>query len=83
MLASYDENTLNTAIDIIENIESHYGRLAECLGEVRKTIPSENVEVISDKCFELSVEVTRYKQYFSSVKKRAIRRQDMSLVPLS
>lgn len=82
MSTIYDENTLSTAIDIIDNIESRYGRLADRLGEVRQTIPSDNVEAISDKCFELSVEVMRYKHYFSAIKKLVVSRQGMGLVRL-
>lgn len=83
MSANYDEQSLMTAIDIIENIESRYGQLAERLDEVRRTIPSENRTIISDQCFELSVEIMRYKNYFSSVKNLVSRRQDMALVHLS
>ena len=83
MSANYDEQSLMTAIDIIENIESRYGQLAERLNEVRRTIPSENRAIISDQCFELSVEIMRYKNYFSSVKNLVSRRQDMALVHLS
>lgn len=82
MSTVYDENSLSTALDIIENIESRYGRLADRLGEVRKSMPSENVETISDKCFELSVEIMRYKHYFSSVKKLVVGRQDIGLIHL-
>ena len=83
MSTEYNENSLSTALDIIENIESRYGRLADRLGEVRKSMPSENIETISDKCFELSVEIMRYKHYFSSVKKLVVGRQDIGLAQLS
>jgi hypothetical protein len=82
MSTVYDENSLSTALDIIENIESRYGRLADRLGEVRKSMPSENVETIADKCFELSVEIMRYKHYFSSVKKLVVGRQNIGLAHL-
>ncbi|MDD2750128.1 hypothetical protein [Acidithiobacillus sp.] len=83
MSTKYDEDSLSTALDIIENIESRYGRLADRLGEVRKSMPSENIETISDKCFELSVEIMRYKHYFSSVKKLVVGRQDIGFAQLS
>ncbi|WP_414040702.1 hypothetical protein ACJU26_00965 [Acidithiobacillus sp. M4-SHS-6] len=83
MSSNYDEESLMTAINIIENIESRYGQLADRLDEVRRTIPSENIAIISDQCLELSVEIMRYKNYFSSVKNLVARRQDMALVPLS
>ncbi|MBU2738373.1 hypothetical protein [Acidithiobacillus concretivorus] len=83
MSTKYDEDSLSTALDIIENIESRYGRLADRLGEVRKSMPSENIETISDKCFELSVEIMRYKHYFSSVKNLVVGRQDIGLAQLS
>ncbi|PKY10999.1 hypothetical protein B1757_06720 [Acidithiobacillus marinus] len=83
MSVNDDKQSLMTAIDIIENIESRYEQLAERLNEVRRTIPSENRADISDQCFELSVEIMRYKNYFSSVKNLVSRRQDMGLVHLS
>ncbi|MBU2842830.1 RNA-binding protein [Acidithiobacillus thiooxidans] len=36
MSTVYDENSLSTALDFIENIESRYGRLADRLDDVHK-----------------------------------------------
>jgi len=63
---------LLTATDIIETIEFRYNMLSQKLSDIRETIEQDSIDSVSDKCFELSFELIRYKNYFSMLKKQIL-----------